>query len=72
MMSASPVTNQLPNMKITELQKAALVYFVEKQGDQPKNYANSLESLSSKKLLKYVNGSGWMLTDKGNTFYYSL
>ena len=40
--------------KITELQKAALVYFVEKQGDQPKNYANSLESLAGKKLLKYV------------------
>ena len=64
-------------MKLTELQKQALVYFVErgKYSEHPKNYANSLHKLCDKGLL----APNWKchkpkesLTDKGNTIYFQL
>jgi hypothetical protein len=63
------------NQIITELQKAALVFLIEKQGQTPNNYANNLYLLSRKGFIKWTSDPTlplYVLTDKGNTFYFSI
>lgn len=62
-------------MKLTELQKQALIHFVEKTGETPKNYGNGLHALYAKKLIGYKTGrvaNGKSLTDAGEAVYSAL
>ena len=60
---------------LTNLQKLALVYFIEKRGEMPKDYLNSVRALMSNGIIEYKDdpenkwNSNKVITRKGCMFY---
>lgn len=61
--------------ELTNLQKLALVYFIEKRGEMPKNYLNSVHALISNGIIEYKDDpeNKWninkVITRKGCALY---